>query len=305
MKQLTKIAMLAAAAALVSQAADAAFTTNDLYLGFNNSSAQGDYIIDIGNAISAVGVGGSSVKDLSSLFSSTTFSNVFSATGANGVNVAVVGGNYNYGGYDVYATAVRAGGAGTPAVAGSNLGAKSHSSGTLSAAAGTLTGNPWPVSGASAVDSTFSYTKAVGPDPSADFYAASGVDPFATFGSPAIVYLDLWYATVPNGYAYQGYFKVDLSGATPSLTFTPAAAVVYTPPPQPRLSITRAGGVSSISFLSSSNATYTLFYTNAAGLPAPVANWPSLPGTITGNGLTNTFQDTTTDPIRLYKVKAQ
>ena len=304
MKHLSKIAMAAAAAALVSQAAEAAFTPNDLYLGFNESGAQSDYIIDLGQATSAVGVGGSSVKDLSSLFSSNTFNSVFTS-GADGVNMAVVGGNNVFPGYDVYATQTRVGGAGTPAVGGSDLTAANHSQSVLSLASATLTGNPWPTAGTSTADSTESFTAKVGPTQvSGNFFSRSGVNPFGTIDGSSVIYLDLWHATVASAYAYLGYFTLDLSGSAPRLAFTPAVAVVSIPPPQPRLSITRTGNVSSISFLSSSSVTYKLFYTNSAGLITPVSSWPSLPGTIAGDGTTKTFQDTTTDPIRFYRVQA-
>jgi hypothetical protein len=307
MKQFTKIAMLAAAAALASPGARAAFKTNDLYLGFNNPSAASDYIIDLGQAMSAVGVGGASVVDLSSLVSASTFSNVFSATGVEGVNVAVVGGNNQFPNYSVYATQVRTGGVGAPAAAGSSLAAAATSQSVLSGAAATLTGHPWPTAGAGTNDSTQSYTTYVGPaQVGGNFYSKSGVNAFGTFDSSGVIYLDLWNAATGNAYVYKGYFKVDLSGATPSLTFTPqAAAVAPPPPPAPALRISRSGPDSYISFLSASNTAYRLFYTNTSGLSTPVTNWPSLGGTLTGDGTTNTFHDISVEPVRFYKVQAQ
>ncbi len=299
------LATLATVAALFIQEAQADFKTNDIYLGFNASSAQSDYIIDLGQATTAVGIGGTAVKDLSGLVSLTTLTNVFTA-GASGINVAAVGGNNTFMQYAVYATQLRLGGPGNPTVPGSSLTGANHSSGTLAAAAGTLTGNPWPAAANSAVDSTKSYTARVGPVlASTDFYGKSGVNPFGTFGDSGVVYLDLWYATVANAYSYKGYFTVDFSGSSPRLTFTPAAGTVLPPPPAPILSISRAGNANSISFVSSNTATYKLYFTNAAGLTAPVSSWPSLPGTITGNGSTASFQDTTTELDRFYRVQAQ
>lgn len=85
--------------------------------------------------------------------------------------------------------------------------------------------------------------------------------------------------------------------------------VTYTPlssgPSAPTLIITRSGNTSSISFLSASSATYTLYLTNSTGLTAPASTWPSLVGTITGDGTIKTFTDTTTDRNRFYRVKAQ
>jgi hypothetical protein len=110
--------------------------------------------------------------------------------------------------------------------------------------------------------------------------------------------------TGTNGLAYYvGYFELQLDG---SMTFTrEAASTTAAPPPAPTLSIARSGNVSSITFLSTNQATYTLLYTNAAGLTAPASTWPALPATITGNGSLQTFQDTTTDASRIYRVQAQ
>jgi hypothetical protein len=110
--------------------------------------------------------------------------------------------------------------------------------------------------------------------------------------------------TGTNGLAYYvGYFELEVDG---SMTFTREAATTpILSPPAPALSIVRSGNVSSITFLSTNQATYTLLYTNTAGLSAPSSTWPSLPGAITGNGSMQTFQDATTDTSRVYRVQAQ
>ncbi|MCX6924545.1 MAG: hypothetical protein NT154_15225 [Verrucomicrobia bacterium] len=100
---------------------------------------------------------------------------------------------------------------------------------------------------------------------------------------------------------YQGYFTLGNNG---SLTFTPGSATPPPPPPTPVLSIVRSNSVNIISFVSSNSATYKLFLTNSAGLNSQTTNWPSLPGTIVGNGSTKSFQDTTTDALRFYRVQA-
>jgi hypothetical protein len=99
---------------------------------------------------------------------------------------------------------------------------------------------------------------------------------------------------------YIGYFEFKSDG---TMTFTRDAA--STAPAQVTLSIARTNNASTISFVSSSSVTYMLFFTNAAGLRAPVSNWPSLPGTISGDGTMKSFQDTTTDPMRFYRVQEQ
>jgi hypothetical protein len=110
--------------------------------------------------------------------------------------------------------------------------------------------------------------------------------------------------TGTSGLAYYvGYFELEVDG---SMTFTrEAASTPVLPPPAPVLRMARSGAVSSISFLSTNQATYTLLYTNTAGLTAPSSTWPSLPGAITGDGSMKTFQDTTTDATRVYRVQAQ
>jgi hypothetical protein len=302
MKKISKFALATLIAASVSQVAHAAFTTNDLYLGFNQSSAQSDYIIDLGNAVASVGVGGSSVVDLSGDFSLATFNSIFT-TGANGVNVAVVGG-VNLGSTDVYATQIRVGGAGNAAVPGSSLAGKSHSSTVIGTSANTLSGNPWPTAGNGTNDGTKSYTTKVGPaDTASDFFGKSGVNPFGLFGSPATVYLDLWFATPALAYTYKGYFTVDLSTGTPHVTFTPATGSAGAPP-SPTLSIARAGTTSTISFGTTNGATYNLIFTNTAGLSAPRSTWIPVGSPIIGTGGVTNFTDTSSDPSRIYSVTA-
>jgi hypothetical protein len=96
---------------------------------------------------------------------------------------------------------------------------------------------------------------------------------------------------------YVGYFELSPNG---TLTFTRDAA--STAPAQVTLSIAQTSNTNTISFASSSGVTYTLLYTNEAGLGSPISNWPSRPGAITGDGTTKSFEDTTTDAVRFYRV---
>jgi hypothetical protein len=226
MKLFTKPAVLAAGVSLISLAAHAAsFAANDLYLGFNQASASSDYLIDLGQA-SAVGVGGSSVVDLSGLVSLSLINSTF--TSPVGVSMGVVGGKSDIptGTYDLYATALRIGGAGTPGVAGSDLTGFNHSQGTIANAESTLTTVGFPTAGNGLLissGSSGSWTKNVSPTLSANtFYGASGVDPSSAIDGSGILYEDLWKAT-PGEYSYMGYFTLDASGSSASLTFTPTA----------------------------------------------------------------------------------
>jgi hypothetical protein len=100
---------------------------------------------------------------------------------------------------------------------------------------------------------------------------------------------------------YVGYFDFKPDG---TMTFTRDVASAA-PPAQVTLHIARTNSVNTISFGSSSSVTYTLYFTNSSGLRTPVSNWPSQAGTISGDGTTKSFQDTTTDPARFYRVLEQ
>jgi hypothetical protein len=108
-----------------------------------------------------------------------------------------------------------------------------------------------------------------------------------------------------NGPAYFiGYFTLNPSG---TMTFTRASTNTVTPPPPPppaQLAIGRAGTSTIISFGTTNGATYTLYYTNAAGVSAPISSWASLPLPLTGDGSTKSFNDNSGDADRVYRVGA-
>ena len=123
------------------------------------------------------------------------------------------------------------------------------------------------------------------------------------------------YQVVPNGFTdpnsgtttgaayYVGYFTLNPAG---TMTFTRASTAVVLPPPPPQIvAITRAGNISTVYFTTTNGSyTYGLNYTASSGLPTPAATWTVSPTTVTGNGLTNSLTDTTTDPNRFYRVTA-
>jgi hypothetical protein len=118
----------------------------------------------------------------------------------------------------------------------------------------------------------------------------------------------------PNvvGPTTDGFYSVLDNNSAPVLagSFTLGTNGVVTfnlpQPPKPRIvSITRSSGTSTIYFTTTNGPTYTLYYTNVAGLTTSVTNWPSSPTTLVGNGLTNHLSDTTTDANRFYRIGAQ
>jgi hypothetical protein len=95
---------------------------------------------------------------------------------------------------------------------------------------------------------------------------------------------------------YLGYFELATDGSMifhgPSLTF----------PPPTLSSSTDGAGNFSITFPTTTNGTYTLSYTNAAGLSAPVSTWPTVGTNIIGDGTVKAFQQTISGAGTFYTV---
>lgn len=230
MNKFTKTALLVAGAALVTQAAQA-YTANDLILGLRTDTASDDYVINLGNAASSVGVGGSSVMNLSSMIDITTINSLFG--GLNGVQMGVVGGNPAAGSSkELYVTSLRLS-LGTPSVAGSTtpatVNASPANSGILDV--GGVANNYAPSAGSSATPARtdqYSFSTLVSPGTgfSGQFINDTGVDPLGT-ASGNVLYEDLYQETfsgaTAQGFQYMGYFTLDTSGASAVLSFTPNA----------------------------------------------------------------------------------
>jgi len=99
--------------------------------------------------------------------------------------------------------------------------------------------------------------------------------------------------TQPAG-AYLGYFQFNPDG---SMVFYRLAG------PPPTISVTVSGTTSTISFPTATGATYTLYYTNAAGVSSPISTWTKVSPNISGDGTVKSFQVTSTDANRFYSVQ--
>jgi hypothetical protein len=245
MNKIKKTTLLAVAGlGLVSQA-HAQFQNGDLVLGFTEAGKANEYIVELGNFQTVVGVGGSSVMDLSSHFNQSSFNGAFSTL--SGANMGVVGGSKLFAASFVYETALRTGGAGVPSVPGSTAPPQlAHAAGQngLSAvvamlasgtALGLSAGNDLvtPRGGAGSANASWFNNVESATPPSSSFFSATGYQPDQT-ASSSIIYEDLWGTptTTASGaynFNYMGYFTLDMSGANASLTFTPSAAVVPEP----------------------------------------------------------------------------
>lgn len=98
---------------------------------------------------------------------------------------------------------------------------------------------------------------------------------------------------------YVGYFTFNSNG---TMTFTRASASQPLPPAPQLVRITRAADTTTVYFTTTSGPTYTLYYSDSAGLTTPVSSWTALPTTVTGNGQTNHLDDVTSDATRFYRV---
>jgi hypothetical protein len=227
MKKITTAAFLFCGAALVSPSAFGQFIANDLYMGFQNKAGNGasDYMINFGAASGIVG--SSSVVDLSSDFSLANFNAVLGASSS--LFGGVVGGS-NGNPPDLYVTQLRSGGAGTPSVPGSFSPATFYKGDLLLGYSdlSQLALNA-PAAGTGFLDTTKSWENFVEPNYApGTFYDDAGINPDSVIGSGGVLYEDLWYdsnssTTVKKPFTYEGFFTLDLSGSSPSLTFTPAA----------------------------------------------------------------------------------
>ena len=247
MNRMLKPTLLAVAfMALLSQTAQAQYNNNDLILGFTQTAAANDYIIDLGNANTAVGANGSSVVDLSSLFSVSTFNSTFSGGLGSGVNMGVVGGQQSIVGRDLYMT-VQRGSLGTPPVAGStapgNVGSTPMSSGVGDIAA-MVNGLPLSVGGSTTIaqGNANSWLTQILGGPNGQgtpsFVVDTGRNPMGQ-GLSSVRYEDLYRGTPGSSgsMSYLGYFTLDTSGSG-SLTFTPSVVAV----PEPSTYSLVAGG---------------------------------------------------------------
>jgi hypothetical protein len=128
-----------------------------------------------------------------------------------------------------------------------------------------------------------------------DYLNATGLNNPNTVGETSVAF---WSLPDTDTTATQfGTFSLDASGV---VTFN----TVSVAPPVPKIvSLVRSGGTDTIYFTTTSGSfTYTLYYTNAAGLTAPITNWTASPTTLIGNGNTNSLTDTSSDANRFYRI---
>jgi hypothetical protein len=224
MKKLTTAAFLIGGAILACQSAFGQAIGNDLYLGFQNQSGGGteDYIINLGAASGIIG--GPSVVDLSGDFSLSDFNAVLGTSSSMfGGVIGAQSGNTA----DVFLTQSRSGGAGIPSVAGSSVAAQL--SRTQDDTAFNKLGSLFsPAASTGGLDTSKSWETYVDPaNNTGSFQSNTGLNPDSAVSPTSVFYEDLWETssssfTGTKPFSYVGYFTLDLTGGSPSLTFTQA-----------------------------------------------------------------------------------
>ena len=102
-------------------------------------------------------------------------------------------------------------------------------------------------------------------------------------------------------------FTVQLSNPVNATLTTSAATGTIVDaflPPVTTSGFAFASQAATLSFPSFAGVSYTLRYTNVAGLRSPISTWTIAPGNVTGNGGVLTLNDSTTDTNRFYVLQA-
>jgi hypothetical protein len=231
MKRLTKAAAFLVGSALATQSGWAQLVPNDLYMGFQNQAGGGtaDYIINLGSASALTGlIGTSTTVNLSGDFSLANFDSAsLQGTSASGIMGGVVGASNGGSPSDVFLTQLRAGGAGSAGVAGSSA-PTALSRSQDNTAYSVLTQIDAPAAGSGVLDSSKSWENFVEPTfTSGSFYGSTGSNPDSPASASTVLYEDLWETSSSSisgskPFNYEGYFTLNLTGSSPSLTFTAA-----------------------------------------------------------------------------------
>jgi hypothetical protein len=305
MRNLTAVVLLMGGAVLASQSAFGQITYNDLYFGFQNQAGSGtqDYIINLGPATNIVG--GSTVVNLSSDFSSSDFNAVLGASSSMlGGVVGALQGNSTA---DVYLTQLRSGGAGIPSVAGSTAPAgltRSFDNGAAVALSTLFS----PAAGTGGLDPNKTWESDVEPMFTANsFWGNTGVNPDSPVSSASVLYEDLWFTTSSSisgakPFVYEGYFTLDLTGANPKLTFTPTNAPATLTNPV----IVSVNKVGSTVTVVSSNAVPTHMYQLQSTSGLNPISWSNVGSSVLAGGtlVTNTDPSATVS-AKFYRVQGQ
>src|SRR5579859_2572387 len=308
MRNLTTAALLVSGALLASQSAFGQIVANDLYFGFQNQAGGGtqDYVINLGPAASLIG--NSVVMDLSSDFSLSDFNAVLgSSSSMFGGVIGAASSSVNGGTGDVFVTQLRSGGAGTPSVAGSTVSQQlsRSSDNTTYGQLGTLFS---PAAGSGGLDTSKSWENLVDPaNGNGTFQANTGLNPDSAVSLSSVLYEDLWETssstlTGTKPFTYLGYFTLDLTGASPKLTFTSTNVPASLTKPI-IVSISKAGGT--VTVVSSNSVPTHMYQLQSTSSLNPVS-WSNVGSAqMAGTTMVTNTDTSATVSKQFYRVQGQ
>jgi hypothetical protein len=307
MKKLITATILVGGAIMASPSAFAQVTliSDDLYMGFENQAGGGtaDYIINLGAASGIVG--SSTVVNLSSDFSLSNFKSVLgNSSSMFGGVVAASNGNPP----NLYVTQLRSGGAGTPSVPGSVSPVSFYKGDILLAYSDLGQLANLPTAGNGVLDGSKSWETYVEPNnANGTLYGDTGINPDSPVGTNSVLYEDLWYIsnnsqTTKIPFTYVGYFTLNLTGGSPSLTFTPTNAPATLTAPI-ITSVSKAGSTVTVI---SSNAAPTHMYQLQSTASLSPTSWSNVGSSVMAGGTLVTNTDTSAaGSAKFYRVRGQ
>jgi hypothetical protein len=273
MKHNAKFGFIAGAALALVGSAQASYHNNDLLVGFDGNSS--DFIYDLGQ------------------YSTLTYGETWTVGANLGTDFGVIGASANAASL-IYVT--------SPSVNQNNFAQGNNYQNTkanVALAAGLLTGAGQSRTTAPSDTTGWTYLTDQPSGTPGNTFFNNYYNPNVSTSSSAYFFVNSANETAG---VLTGVFTYNSSTGILTYNRPPASA-----PAQVTLSISTTNVstnfISTISFPSASGVTYTLYYTNSAGLSAYVSNWPSLPTTISGDGTTKSFMDTNnTSSTRFYSV---
>jgi hypothetical protein len=309
MSRFISAVLLLGGTVLASPCAFAQFTVvaNDLYMGFQNQNGGGtaDYIINLGAASNIVGQ--STVVNLSSSFSSSLF-NDSSLQGTSSQIMGGVAGGSNAGNpSDIFLTQLRTSNIGTPALAGSSV-TKTMTRAQDNSAYSAFAQINGPSAGTGFLDTSKSWENFVEPANSAStFLGTTGLNPDSQVITSNVLYEDLWETsrssvTGSSPYTYLGYFTLNLTGGSPSLTFTSTNVPGALTSPI-IISVNKTGSTVTVV---SSNAVPTHTYQLQSSSSLNPVSWGNVGSSALASGTLVTNTDTSaTASKQFYRVQGQ
>jgi len=309
MRKFISAVLLLGGAFLASPSAFAQFSVvpNNLYFGFQNQNGGGtaDYIINVGAASNIVGQ--STVVNLSSSFSLSLFNDPSLQGTSSQIMGGVVGGSNAGNPSDIFLTQLRTSNIGSPALAGSSV-TKLMTRAQDNSAYANLTQINGPSAGTGLLDTSKSWENFVEPANTAStFLGATGLNPDSPVSPSTVLYEDLWETsrsslTGSSPYTYLGYFTLNLTGGSPSLTFTSTNVPGALTSPI-IISVSKAG--STVTVVSSNAAPTHTYQLQSSSVLNPVS-WSSVGSPVVASGTLVTNTDpAATNTKGFYRVQGQ